>query len=448
MHPTDFLWKSENFVKTSTMWLFVRGSSLFFPASGTSGDKSSALISPSWISSGLRKAAACTNLVAMSPNFELFTKSKFISHVVWTERRFKESYSLEGFAWRWLKSCKRSSLYSVRYLLIGHWRDLICAPACSKARGRQPSSTTSSFSVSSWSEIFSPLERLKRNSFASSGEKEKTSTQQLVSRSTHWQISFFSRLVVISMWPFDSLFHIPVKALRIFRESSGWSTLSRTISHSFSCRDINIRICVSVKSDEFSISPKRNARSFTQLSNFSSFSMENQNTPPSYCGLYFQANWAAKVVFPHPPRPQMAAILNSWWLFSRGRHLSSDSSSFCLPVNHLFRSGASNITDLLCATETLTFLESSVSQLFCIAGVLTSKILQEVFSRSCLAGCFSCLLLLNSCNIASNISRMLSIFSSSRLVIVSESATISSRMTLRNVSFSGLPTQNSNPKQN
>ena len=138
------------------------------------------------------------------------------------------------------------------------------------------------------------------------------------------------------MWPFDSLFYIPVKALCIFSESSGWSTLSRTICHSFSCQDINVTICVSVKSDEFFISPKRNARSFTQLSNFSSFSMENQNTPPSY--------WAAKVLFPHPPRPQMAAILNWWWLFSRGRHLSSDSNSFCLPVNHLFRSGASNIT--------------------------------------------------------------------------------------------------------
>ena len=43
---------------------------------------------------------------------------------------------------------------------------------------------------------------------------------------------------------------------------------------------------------------------------------------------------------------------------------------------------------------------------------------------------------------------MLSFVSSSRSVNVLESATSSSRMTLKNVSFSGLPTQNSNPKQN
>ena len=110
VHPTDFLWKSENLIKTSTIWLFVRGSSLFFPASGTLGDESSAFIIPSWISSGLRNADACTNLVATSPYFELFTKSRFNSHVVWTERRLRESRFLEGFAWLSLKSCKRSSL--------------------------------------------------------------------------------------------------------------------------------------------------------------------------------------------------------------------------------------------------------------------------------------------------------------------------------------------------
>ena len=345
MHPTDFLWKSENLVKTSTIWLFVRGSSVLFSAT-MSEKRISVLISRSWISSGSRKAAACTNLVAISPYLELLTWSKFSNHVVWTERRFVESYSLEEFA-----SCSRtsfnlSSLNCSRYFFTEHSRDLICAPACSKARGRQPSRSTSSFSVSSWSEAFSPLQRLKRNSFASSIEKGVISTQQFGSRSTHWQISFFSRLVVINMWPFVSLFHFPFKTIRIFTESSGWSTLSRTISHRFSCCDINVRMCFNVKSDEFFISPKRIARSFTQLSNFSSSSMENQNTLPSYCGLCFQANWAAKVVFPHPPRPQIAAILNSWWLFSKGRHLSSDSNSFCLPVNHLIWSGASNTTDL------------------------------------------------------------------------------------------------------
>ena len=152
---------------------------------------------------------------------------------MWTERWLRESYSLEGFAWLSFKSYKCSSLYCFRYLLVGHWRDLIWAPANSKARGRQPSSTTSSLSVSSWSEAFSLLERLKINSFASSKEEEKTSTQQLGSKFTQWQTSFFSRLV-ISMWPFDWLFHIPLKTLHIFLESSGWSTLSRTISHSFS----------------------------------------------------------------------------------------------------------------------------------------------------------------------------------------------------------------------
>ena len=218
------------------------------------------------------------------------------------------------------------------------------------------------------------------------------------------------------MWPFDSLFHIPLKTLRIFSESTGWSTLSRTISQSFSCLDISVRIRASVRSDDFSISPKRNAKSFTQLSNFSSSSMENQNTPPSYCGLCSQANWAAKVVFPHPPRPQMAAILNLWSLFSERRHLSSDSNSFCLPVNLLFRSGASNTIDLSLAAETLESL--------------------NILSRSCLVVCSSCLLLLNSCNFLNSDSS------------ISCTWFIFSCITIRHVSSSGLPTQNSNPRKN
>ena len=156
MHPADFLWKSENLVKTSTIWLFVRGSSVLFSAT-MSEKRISVLISRSWISSGSRKAAACTNLVAISPYLELLTWSKFNNHVVWTERRFKESYSLEGFARCSLSSLNLSSLYCFKYSLTVQPRDLICAPACSKARGRQPSSTTSSFSASSWTAAFSPL---------------------------------------------------------------------------------------------------------------------------------------------------------------------------------------------------------------------------------------------------------------------------------------------------
>ena len=196
MHPADFLWKSENLVKTSTIWLFVRGSSL---SATTSVASSSALMSPSSISSGSRKAAACTNLVAISPYLEFLTYSKFNSHVVWTERRFKESYSLEGFARCSLSSLNLSSLYCFKYSYTVQPRDLICAPACSKARGRQPSSTTSSLSASSWTAAFSLLKRLKRNSVASSIEKEVISTKQFGSRSIHRQISFLSRLVVINM---------------------------------------------------------------------------------------------------------------------------------------------------------------------------------------------------------------------------------------------------------
>ena len=159
MHPTDFLWQWGDLIKTSTVWLFVRGSSLFFPASGASGDKSSAFVSPSWISSGSRKAAACTNCYNVSIFWAL--------HEVKVHQPFSEDGKAiqgitlpRGICVMFAQKMQNSSLYCFRYSLVGHWRDLICVPACSKAMGRQPSSTISSFSVSSCCEAFSPLVRL------------------------------------------------------------------------------------------------------------------------------------------------------------------------------------------------------------------------------------------------------------------------------------------------
>ena len=54
----------------------------------------------------IKESSCMYELVTTSPYFELFTKSKFISHLVRTERRSRESHSLEGFAWCSLKRCK------------------------------------------------------------------------------------------------------------------------------------------------------------------------------------------------------------------------------------------------------------------------------------------------------------------------------------------------------
>ena len=164
----------------------------------------------------------------------------------------------------------------------------MCAPACSNARGRQPSSHTSSSNSTSFPVLVAP-HRTRRNLLASSSEKDKTSTQQDGSRSTELHTSFDSRLVVSRMWPCARLFHRPDRIMCICSENFSWSTSSRTINQGFSCLEIHKRSLDRVKSNEFASMPKRRARSLTELSNFLSSSMENQNTPPSYSCLRFQA---------------------------------------------------------------------------------------------------------------------------------------------------------------
>ena len=165
-------------------------------------------------------------------------------------------------------------------MLIGHWRALICAPACSKARGRHPSSRTSSFRSASFSATLLP-HRVRRNLLASCSENAKMSTHWFASRSMDWFTTFDSRLVVSRIWPFACLLHRPDRILCICSDRWSWSTSSSTKSHGFVCFDIHVRTLDNVKSKESAHIPKRNARSFMEFSNFLSFSIEIQNTPPS-----------------------------------------------------------------------------------------------------------------------------------------------------------------------
>ena len=49
-----------------------------------------------YLSKGIRWLLCECELVTISPYFEVFTYSKFNSHIVWTERRLRDSYSHEG----------------------------------------------------------------------------------------------------------------------------------------------------------------------------------------------------------------------------------------------------------------------------------------------------------------------------------------------------------------
>ena len=228
----DILWNSENFVMISRMWCLIKGPQ---ELSGTLSSEESTLpsINSSWISWGPRKAQTFTNLDAASPYADFLTYSKLISHVVCTASRLLDSYSDDGFAGCWLSNFNRWILYSSRYSLMGHWRALMWAPACSKARGRPPSSRTSSFKISSCPVGSGRQLRETRKPTASSSENENNSTQLEGFTSKESYTSLDSRLVVSKRWPIACLLHPPQKNFRIWSERLSWSTSSRTINHAF-----------------------------------------------------------------------------------------------------------------------------------------------------------------------------------------------------------------------
>ena len=186
------------------------------------------------------------------------------------------------------------------------------------------------------------------------------------------------------MWPAARLFHRPDRTLCICSDRWSWSTSSRTKSQRFFCFEIHVRTLDNVKSKVSANIPNCKASSFIDFSIFLSSSMEIQNTPPSYSPLCFQANWAPKVVFPHPPRPQRAAICNSPKLW-KVRHFSSVSIASSLPVNHLFCSGASKTTSLGPSESAIfSIFAFKISKSLLIISPFTSKILQRSSTCSCL----------------------------------------------------------------
>ena len=85
-----FLWKSENLVKISAMWFFIRGRYEFL-RDWSSTESSGGTISSSGISVGSKNAAMCMKRDAIGPWGDLLTYSKFISHVVCTASRLLDS---------------------------------------------------------------------------------------------------------------------------------------------------------------------------------------------------------------------------------------------------------------------------------------------------------------------------------------------------------------------